>query len=99
VREREHWHEYQEAFSEMLTHTSTEWAPWYVIPADRKWFARIAAGAVIANTLIDIDPRYPTIDDKARANLQEIKKTLEAQAPPGAAADPFADADSESEKS
>jgi hypothetical protein len=54
---------------------------------------------VIANTLIDIDPRYPTIDNKARANLQEIKKTLEAQAPPGAAADPFADADSESEKS
>jgi PPK2 family polyphosphate:nucleotide phosphotransferase len=99
VREREHWPEYQEAFSEMLTHTSTEWAPWYVIPADRKWFARIAAGAVIANTLIDIDPRYPTIDNKARANLQEIKKTLEAQAPPGAAADPFADADSESEKS
>jgi hypothetical protein len=99
VREREHWHEYQEAFSEMLTHTSTEWAPWYVIPADRKWFARIAAGAVIVDTLIDIDPRYPTIDDEARANLQEIKKTLEAQAPPGAAADPFADTDSESEKS
>jgi len=58
-----------------------------------------AAGAVIANTLIDIDPRYPTIDEEARANLKEIKKTLEAQAPPGAAADPFADTDSESEKS
>ena len=99
VREREYWDDYQQAFSEMLTHTSTEWAPWYVIPADRKWFARIAAGAVIANTLIDIDPRYPTIDEEARANLKEIKKTLEAQAPPGAAADPFADTDSESEKS
>jgi len=99
VREREYWHEYQEAFSEMLTHTSTEWAPWYVIPADRKWFARIAASAVIANTLIDIDPRYPTIDAKARANLTEIKKALEGQAPPGAAADPFADTDRESEKS
>jgi PPK2 family polyphosphate:nucleotide phosphotransferase len=99
VREREYWDEYQQAFSAMLTHTSTEWAPWYVIPADRKWFARIAAGAVIANTLIDIDPRYPTIDEEARANLKEIKKTLEAQAPPGAAPDPFADTDSESEKS
>ena len=63
VREREYWEEYQKAFSEMLAHTSTEWAPWYVIPADRKWFARIAAGAVIVNTLIDIDPRYPTIDE------------------------------------
>ena len=90
VREREHWDEYQEAFSEMLTHTSTEWAPWHVIPADRKWYARIAAGAVIANALIDIDPRYPTIDQEAQEALQEIKKTLEAQAPPGAPADPFA---------
>ena len=79
----------------MLTNTSTEWAPWYVIPADRKWFARIAAGAVIANTLIKIDPRYPTIDKKAQQQLQEIKKTLEAQAPPGAAADPFSDTESE----
>jgi Polyphosphate kinase 2 (PPK2) len=90
VREREYWDEYQKAFSEMLTNTSTEWAPWYVIPADRKWYARIAAGAVIANTLIDIYPRYPTIDSAAQEKLQEIKKTLEAQAPPGAAADPFA---------
>jgi PPK2 family polyphosphate:nucleotide phosphotransferase len=97
VREREHWDDYQNAFSEMLTHTSTDWAPWHVIPADRKWFARTAAAAVIANALIEIDPRYPTIDKEAHERLQEIKKTLEAQAPPGAAADPFAD--SESEKS
>jgi PPK2 family polyphosphate:nucleotide phosphotransferase len=99
VREREYWDDYQKAFSEMLTHTSTDWAPWYVIPADRKWFARTAAAAVIANALIDIDPRYPTIDKEAQSKLQEIKKTLEAQAPPGAAADPFAEADSESGKS
>ena len=90
VREREYWEEYQKAFSEMLTHTSTEWAPWYVIPADRKWFARTAAAAVIANTLIEIDPRYPRIDKQAQDKLQEIKKTLEDQAPPGAAAVPFA---------
>jgi PPK2 family polyphosphate:nucleotide phosphotransferase len=89
VREREYWDDYQKAFSEMLTHTSTEWAPWHVIPADRKWFARIAAGAVIANALLEIDPRYPTVSDDDRAKLQEIKKTLEAQAPEGAAADPF----------
>jgi PPK2 family polyphosphate:nucleotide phosphotransferase len=90
VREREYWDDYQKAFSEMLTHTSTDWAPWYVIPADRKWFARTAAAAVISNTLIEIDPRYPTIDKQAQDKLQEIKQTLEDQAPPGAAADPFA---------
>jgi PPK2 family polyphosphate:nucleotide phosphotransferase len=99
VRERESWDDYQKAFSDMLSNTSTEWAPWYVIPADRKWYARIAAGAVISNALIDIDPRYPTIDDKARAALEEVKKTLEAQAPPGAAADPFAEETDDAEDS
>ncbi len=89
VREREYWPDYQKAFSEMLSHTSTEWAPWHVIPADRKWYARIAAGAVIVKALLDIDPRYPTVSAETRKGLQEIKKTLEAQAPDGAAADPF----------
>jgi polyphosphate kinase 2 (PPK2 family) len=46
VQERQHWDAYQVAFSEMLSHTSTEWAPWHVIPVDRKWFARVAAAAV-----------------------------------------------------
>ncbi|MFI7061300.1 polyphosphate kinase 2 family protein [Kribbella sp. NPDC050124] len=90
IREREYWDDYQRAFSRMLSRTSTEWAPWYVIPADRKWYARIAAAAVIANTLIEIDPRYPTVSKEARKALQEIKVTLEDQAPEGAAADPFA---------
>ena len=43
----------------MLSHTSTEWAPWYVIPADRKWFERIGAGAVLVHALMEIDPRFP----------------------------------------
>ncbi len=89
VRERDFWDEYQKAFSEMLSHTSTEWAPWYVIPADRKWFARIAAAAVIANVLIEIDPRYPSVSETKRQELQQVKTELEAQAPKGAAPDPF----------
>ena len=89
VAERGHWDAYQKAFSEMLTHTSTEWAPWHVIPADRKWFARISAAAVLVNNLIDLDPRYPTVSKQQRDALQEVKETLEAQAPKGAAADPF----------
>ena len=43
----------------MLSHTSTEWAPWYVLPADHKWFTRVCAAAVIAGTLIRLDPQYP----------------------------------------
>jgi PPK2 family polyphosphate:nucleotide phosphotransferase len=90
VREREYWDDYQKAVCEMLSHTSTEWAPWYVIPADRKWYARLAVGAVIVHTLMEIDPRYPTVSLKTRHALQEFKATLEAQAPEGAAPDPFA---------
>ena len=89
LAERERWDDYQEAFSEMLTHTSTKWAPWYVIPADRKWFARIASAVVLANALIDIDPRYPTVSPAAHKNLAKVKDVLVAQAPRGAAADPF----------
>jgi PPK2 family polyphosphate:nucleotide phosphotransferase len=89
LEERGYWDAYQHAFSEMFTHTSTEWAPWYVIPADRKWFARVAAGAVIANALIELDPRYPTLDEDALRDLQEAKRRLEADAPEGAAPDPF----------
>ena len=66
IRERQLWDRYQEAFSEMLTHTSTEWAPWHVIPADHKWFARTAAAAVLVNALVEIDPRYPSVTKKQR---------------------------------
>ena len=87
--ERARWDDYQEAFSEMLSNTSTEWAPWYVIPADHKWFARACASAVLVHTLMEIDPRYPTLSGQARLELEKIKVELEAQAPKGAAPDPF----------
>ena len=90
LQERRYWDAYQDAFSEMFTHTSTEWAPWYVIPADRKWFARVAAAAVIAQALIDIDPQYPTVGEDKLRDLQLAKVQLEAEAPAGAAPDPFA---------
>jgi PPK2 family polyphosphate:nucleotide phosphotransferase len=91
VEERQFWDAYQDAFSEMFSHTSTEWAPWYVIPADRKWFARLAAGAVIAHALIELDPQYPRPSDDALDDLQQAKLRLEAEAPSGAAPDPFED--------
>ncbi|MGW6057609.1 polyphosphate kinase 2 family protein [Streptomyces sp. NPDC055189] len=90
IRERTFWGDYQKAFSEMLSATSTPWAPWYVVPADRKWFARTCAAAVLAHTLMDIDPQYPVIDDKSRDALQLAKGQLEDEAPDGAAADPYA---------
>ncbi|SPF04380.1 polyphosphate kinase 2 family protein [Streptomyces sp. MA5143a] len=90
VRERRHWDAYQHAFSKMLSATSTPWAPWYVVPADRKWFARICAAAILAHTLMDIDPRYPEVGEKARRALLVAKRELEREAPAGAPADPYA---------
>jgi PPK2 family polyphosphate:nucleotide phosphotransferase len=90
ARERRRWDDYQVAFSRMLSATSTEHAPWYVIPADHKWFARICAGAVLAQTLIEIDPRYPLVDEDAARDLGVARHELLAEAPDGAAADPFA---------
>jgi PPK2 family polyphosphate:nucleotide phosphotransferase len=89
VRERERWDDYQEAIAQALSHTSTEWAPWYVIPGDRKWFMRIGAAAVLVHTLMEIDPRFPGVSDEQRRSLLEIKESLEAAAPKGAAPDPF----------
>jgi hypothetical protein len=64
----------------MLSATSTRWAPWYVIPADRKWFARLAVSAVLAHTLIEINPQFPTVSDDIRREMQAAKRELEAEA-------------------
>ncbi len=89
VRERQYWKDYQRAFSEMLSNTSTEWAPWYVIPADHKWFARICVSAVLVHTLVELDPQYPKVSPEQHREEQDARAGLLAQAPEGAAADPF----------
>jgi PPK2 family polyphosphate:nucleotide phosphotransferase len=89
IAERARWDDYQRAFSQALSQTSTEWAPWYVIPADRKWFGRIGAAAVLVHALMEIDPRFPQVTEKQRQALQDVKASLEAEAPEGAAPDPF----------
>jgi PPK2 family polyphosphate:nucleotide phosphotransferase len=83
VHERGFWDDYQQAFSEVLSNTSTEWAPWYVIPADDKPFARVAAAGVIADALIRIDPRFPTVSKEAREALLSARAGLAAEAPDG----------------
>lgn len=91
VRERTHWEDYQRAFSEMISHTSTAWAPWYVIPGNHKWFGRLATASVVLDALERIDPRIPEVPPQARAELAQARAELEAEAPPGEPADPIAD--------
>ena len=62
----------------MLRHTSTPAAPWYVVPADHKWFTRLIVAEVLAATLLDLDPQYPTISDAQRAELDQAHRALEA---------------------
>jgi PPK2 family polyphosphate:nucleotide phosphotransferase len=81
ARERGYWDDYQRAYADMLTHTSTDWAPWHVLPADHKWFTRICAAAVIAQALIDIDPRYPVPDEATRKELLQVRAELTAESP------------------
>ncbi len=76
IQERRYWDDYQSAYSDMLSHTSTEWAPWHVIPADHKWFARICVGAVLVHALMEIDPRYPEVTADQRRQELEAKEEL-----------------------
>jgi PPK2 family polyphosphate:nucleotide phosphotransferase len=76
VRERQYWDDYQKAFSDVLSNTSTEHAPWYVIPADRKWFLRVAASAVILDAIVRIDPKFPVVSEEARADMLKAKDEL-----------------------
>ncbi len=80
VRERAHWDEYQMAYEDMLNHTSTPWAPWYVIPADRKWFSRIAVAAVLIETMRSLNLAYPEVTEEQKAGLQGAREALENEA-------------------
>ena len=79
IHERRYWDDYQRAFGEMLSNTSTEWAPWHVVPADQKWFARLATAAILAQTLIDIDPQYPRVDASVRRQMAADRDALVAE--------------------
>ena len=78
VRERRHWDDYQQAFDIMLTRTSTPWAPWYVVPADHKWFSRLATAAVLVTALRAINPGYPAADPAEREEMTKVRAELVA---------------------
>ena len=69
LAERARWDDYQAAFDEALTRTSTEHAPWYVIPADRKWFRNLAVASILADTIAELKPRYPAVAEDVPADL------------------------------
>jgi len=76
LKERAYWDDYMKAYSDMLSHTSTEDAPWYVIPADNKWFMRYAVGQIIADRMEELNLHYPELTDVARKDIESAKNIL-----------------------
>ncbi len=79
AKEREHWKDYMEAYDDMIRNTATPYAPWYVVPADNKWFTRIVVAAAVIDTLASLDLHYPKVDDAKRKELQSVKRALLSQ--------------------
>jgi PPK2 family polyphosphate:nucleotide phosphotransferase len=77
AKERAHWDDYMNAYCEAISATSTVKSPWYIIPADTKWFTRLAVSQVIVQTLESMDLHYPKVTDEDRADLEEARKLLE----------------------
>jgi PPK2 family polyphosphate:nucleotide phosphotransferase len=75
ITERGYWNRYQAVYQDIVRHTSTAIAPWYVVPADHKWFARVVIGSAIISALETLDLRFPRVD---KASLEEFKKVREA---------------------
>jgi PPK2 family polyphosphate:nucleotide phosphotransferase len=77
VKEREHWDAYQDAFEDMIEHTAAPHAPWYVVPADNKWFTRLLVSQAIVDTLKSMKLSYPKVTGKEKAALEEARRELE----------------------
>ncbi len=77
VEERKHWDDYQQAFEQAINHTSTEHAPWHIIPADHKWFMRAAVSEIIVDKLQSLDLRFPQVTEQQQENLRQAKELFE----------------------
>ncbi len=77
IEERKHWEEYMQAYEEMLNNTSTKYAPWYIIPANHKWFARIAVADIIVSRLEKLKLQYPVVEEEEKKKFSAIRKALE----------------------
>ncbi|MBX3245112.1 MAG: polyphosphate kinase 2 family protein [Acidobacteria bacterium] len=79
VKERGHWDDYMKAYEDAISATSTENAPWHIIPADKKWFTRLAVSEIIVKKLESMNLHYPKVSDEAIARLKEAKQLLETE--------------------
>jgi PPK2 family polyphosphate:nucleotide phosphotransferase len=76
IAERELWGKYQAAYQEVIRHTSTKHAPWHVVPADHKWFARVVIGSTIVSALDRLDLQFPKVDKNDRSEFKQVRQAL-----------------------
>lgn len=79
IAEREHWDDYQALYEEAIRKTSHDYSPWYVVPADHKWFSRLIVSQVVCDTLEDMDPQIPKLSKEEEKDLGKWRNILEAQ--------------------
>ncbi len=77
--ERQYWDDYQHAFEDAINATATTWAPWYIVPADHKWYMRYVVSKIILSTLEDMDPQYPTVTTARLATFEAYRKELQKE--------------------
>jgi PPK2 family polyphosphate:nucleotide phosphotransferase len=77
IHEREYWHKYRQAYEDAIGRTASRHAPWYVVPADHKWFTRLVVASAIVETLEELRLSYPRVDPAQRKELEEARKLLE----------------------
>jgi PPK2 family polyphosphate:nucleotide phosphotransferase len=76
AEERHHWDDYMKAYQDMFSHTSTEWAPWYIVPANNKWYTHVVVSDLLVQTLKNLKLRYPVVNKEHRERLQKAKALL-----------------------
>lgn len=76
IKERQYWDEYQKYYEETISKTASKHAPWYVIPSDKKWFARLAVSEIVINTLDKLNLQYPSLSEEQLKNLEKCKEQL-----------------------
>ena len=79
AKERAHWDDYMKAYEDAISATSTKQSPWYIIPADKKWFTRLAVSEIIVKKMESMGLTYPTVTEARMAELVESKTILEAE--------------------
>ena len=77
IKERGYWKEYISAYQDAVNNTASEQAPWYILPADQKWYTHYLVSQILLQTLEDIDPQYPVLPDQIQKNLESYRKILE----------------------